>query len=367
LEVGSITLAVSIIYESSILAFVGLSLTFWGALLLIIGTEKYVQQPLLDSTIIPSLVHLNQTLTELKYQGKGVYLPPEYLKDSETSRIFIPKNKNTDLPTPEKIKQQNDKIFLTNPDAMLIIPPGLSLSKLFEKTLGTSFAKVGLEYLQQNLPKLFIENLEIAEDLEIQTNYDETSKKMTKLVSLVKTEYDTIQVKITNSVYKDTCRETRKLSRIHDAIGCPICSAIACALAKATGKPLIIKNTEVTEDGKTIEANFQLLEKIETEIIKTEMRSPAAIGRLLQAPLLSNLASLFLTASGLIILGWIGWLIWYDATVWGKDVALIFFGSRTGEAINLGIGMRVIHYFLIGLALLLSGLLTLLRRKRSRV
>ena len=367
MEVGSITLAVSIIYESSILAFVGLSLTFWGALLLIIGTEKYVQQPLLDSTIIPSLVHLNQTLTELKYQGKGVYLPPEYLKDSETSRIFIPKNKNTDLPTPEKIKQQNDKIFLTNPDAMLIIPPGLSLSKLFEKTLGTSFAKVDLEYLQQNLPKLFIEDLEIAEDLEIQTNYDETSTKMTKRVSVIKTKYDAIQVKITNSVYKDTCRETRKLSRIHDAIGCPICSAIACALAKATGKPLIIENTEVTEDGKTIEANFQLLEKIETEVLKTEVGPPAGMDRLLHAPLLSNLASLFLPASGSIILTWVGWLIWYDATVWGKDLSLIFFGPRTGEAISLGIGMRGIHYFLIGLALLLLGLLTFLGRKRIRM
>jgi len=367
LEVGAITLAVSIIYESSILALVGLSLTFWGALLLIIGTEKYVQQPLLDSTIIPSLAHLNQTLAELRYQGKGVYLPPEYLKDSETSRIFIPKNKNTDLPTPEKIQQQNDKIFLTNPEAMLIIPPGLSLSKLFEKTLGTSFAKVDLEYLQQNLPKLFIEDLEIAEDLEIQTNYDETSTKMTKRVSVIKTKYDAIQVKITNSVYKDTCRETRKLSRIHDAIGCPICSAIACALAKATGKPLIIENTEVTEDGKTIEANFQLLEKIETEVLKTEVGPPAGMDRLLHAPLLSNLASLFLPASGSIILTWVGWLIWYDATVWGKDLSLIFFGPRTGEAISLGIGMRGIHYFLIGLALLLLGLLTFLGRKRIRM
>jgi hypothetical protein len=367
LEVGAITLAVSIIYESSILALVGLSLTFWGALLLIVGTEKYVKQPLLDSTIIPSLVHLNQTLAELRYQGKGVYLPPEYLKDSETSRIFIPKNKNTDLPPPEEIQQQNDKLFLTNPEAMLIIPPGLSLSRLFEKTLGTSFTEVDLEYLQQNLPKLFIQNLEIAEDLEIQANYDQTSTKMTKRVSLIQSKYDTIQVKITNSVYKDTCRETRKLSRIRDAIGCPICSAIACALTKATGKPLIIEKTEVTKDGKTIEANFQLLEKIETEAFKAEVRPHADMGHLLHAFLLSNFAIFSLTVSGLIILAWVGWLIWHDTAMWGKDIPLIFFGSRTGEAISLGIGMRVIHYFLIGFALLLSGLLEFLGRKWSRV
>lgn len=79
--------------------------------------------------------------------------------------------------------------------------------------------------------------------------------------------------------------------------------------------------------------------------------------------LLPNVAGLFLAASGSIILAWVGLLTWYDMTSWGKDIALIFFGSRTGEAISLGIGMKVIYYFLVGLALLLSGLPTFLRRR----
>jgi len=78
---------------------------------------------------------------------------------------------------------------------------------------------------------------------------------------------------------------------------------------------------------------------------------------------LPNVAGLFLAASGSIILAWVGLLTWYDMTSWGKDIALIFFGSRTGEAISLGIGMKVIYYFLVGLALLLSGLPTFLRRR----
>ncbi len=77
----------------------------------------------------------------------------------------------------------------------------------------------------------------------------------------------------------------------------------------------------------------------------------------------ANLPSLFLTALGSTIMIWVGWLVWYDTTTWDKDIALIFFGSRTGEAISLGIGMKVIHYFLISLVPLLSGLLTFLRRR----
>jgi len=68
-----------------------------------------------------------------------------------------------------------------------------------------------------------------------------------------------------------------------------------------------------------------------------------------------ELVGLFLTASGSIILAAVGLLTWYDMAVWGKDITLIFFGSRTSEAISLGIGMRVIHYFLIGLVFLILG------------
>jgi len=81
--------------------------------------------------------------------------------------------------------------------------------------------------------------------------------------------------------------------------------------------------------------------------------------------LLPNLPSLFLIAFGSIILAWVVWLIWYDVTTWGKDIAFIFFGSRTGEAIGLGIGMKVLDYFLVGLALPLSGLFIFLRRRIS--
>jgi len=80
-----------------------------------------------------------------------------------------------------------------------------------------------------------------------------------------------------------------------------------------------------------------------------------------------NLAGLFLTAFGSAILAWVGWLIWHDLSVWGKDIALIFFGSRTGEPISLGIGMKVIYYFLTSLTLLFSGLFTFLRRRSQTI
>jgi hypothetical protein len=50
-------------------------------------------------------------------------------------------------------------------------------------------------------------------------------------------------------------------------------------------------------------------------------------------------------------------------TVWGKDIGAIFFGSRAGEAISLGIGMAVIHYFSIGMLLLAAGVALFLKNR----
>ena len=261
LALGLIALAFSIIYASSILAFIGLGLTFWGALTFYIASEKYVKQALLDYTITPSLTDLNQILTELKYQGKATYLPPKYFKNPETSKIYIPKNVDMSLPTPEEIQQQEDKIFLKKPEAALITPPGFSLSKLFEKTLGTSFTKVNLEHLQQNLPKLFVEDLEIAENIEIQTKPSIAAKKLTDSVSLIHSKNDIIHVKIANSIYTGTCKEAGTLPHIRGAIGCPVCSAIACAIAKATGKPVIIEKEQTSEDGRNIDIEYRILEE----------------------------------------------------------------------------------------------------------
>jgi hypothetical protein len=81
------------------------------------------------------------------------------------------------------------------------------------------------------------------------------------------------------------------------------------------------------------------------------------------ARLLPNIIVLSLVASAALILAWIGWLTWVDMTQWSKDLGSIFFGSRTGEAISLGVGMTVIHYFLISMSLLAAGVVLFLRNR----
>ncbi len=80
---------------------------------------------------------------------------------------------------------------------------------------------------------------------------------------------------------------------------------------------------------------------------------------------LPNLPGLLLTTLGAVTLAWIGQLTLHDMLTWGKDIARIFFSSRTAEPMfpTMGIDMRVIHYFVLGLGLFLSGTLFFLRRR----
>lgn len=242
---GTLSLALSIFYSwdrsmSVILGFIGLGLTFWGVLLLYIRPKKFVRAALLHSTAIPSLTAISKIISDLNYEGKGIYLPPRYLRELKGGTVFIPSRREIVIPPVEEVAEE--KVFLKNPNGMCLTPPGLSLVNLYEDELGRDFAKVDLNYLQMNLPKLFIEDLEIAEDLEINV------------------EGDKIHVKITGSIYTEFCREIRNTSpNICTSLGCPLCSSITSALARTTGKPVIIEKTRQSEDGKTIEAYYQIV------------------------------------------------------------------------------------------------------------
>ena len=66
--------------------------------------------------------------------------------------------------------------------------------------------------------------------------------------------------------------------------------------------------------------------------------------------------SFALIAGSVIFFVQVSWITWYDITVWNKDLGTIFFGSRSGEAMSLGIGITNIHYLLFGIFFLVSGL-----------
>jgi len=236
---GVVALVTSVIYSSTVLAFVGLSLLFWGALVLFVRPTRYVKAIVLDS-ILSSLAPIEQMLTDLNYQGKAIYLPPRYFNSIKGGAMFVPFERKLVIP-PEEVVAKG-KVFLENPKGICLIPPGLGLANLYEEELGKNFVKVDLNYLRSNLPKLLVEDLEIAEDLEISV------------------ESDVICVRIEKPLYIDVPEYAQKVPKSFNIIDHPLSSSIACALARAIGKPIFIEKKGFSNDRKTLEVYYHIME-----------------------------------------------------------------------------------------------------------
>lgn len=257
--VGGLTVLVASVFSSSsTLALIGLGLAFWGVLLLYIRPEGYTRKELLNAVILPPLATLNEMIQELKYRGEALYLPPRYFVNPESTRVYITKQKVATLPTPELIQKYETQLFVKNTEGLLLTPPGAELANIFEKRLGISFTRVDLEYLQRNMPRLFIEDLEIADNLEMEI-LPKTTPTGTPAVSLLRAERYAVQVRITDPICREVCGGSNRHAFICDKIGCPICSSIGCALTKATGAPVMIESVRTLEDGKTVEVIYGIL------------------------------------------------------------------------------------------------------------
>jgi hypothetical protein len=153
--------------------------------------------------------------------------------------VFIPAKDTVTMPTIEEMAKK--QFILKNPKGICISPPGYGLINLFEKELKTGFIQIDLQQLYDTLPTVIVTNLELAKEVEINQ------------------ENDLIHIKTVDSVYMEVYSSEQGFKSVH-SVGCPLTSAVACALAKTTGKLVTIVKDVVSPDLKTIEVWYQILE-----------------------------------------------------------------------------------------------------------
>ena len=244
---GALSLIFAILNNSQILAFIGLGLTFWGALFFFVRPIKYVKSSLLDSTAISSYSTIDRIIKDLKYKGKSYYIPPypkevylpEHLKGLKNMIVFISADSGPGIPSIEEMAKSG--FLLENPKGICVAPPGLGLLTQFEKELRTDITKLDLKELCETLPPIILENFQLAKEIEM------------------KTEKNQVHLKIFDSIYTNLYGREQNLKSVH-FLGCPLISAITCAIAKTTGKIVTIYRDNVSPDGQTIEAWLHFVE-----------------------------------------------------------------------------------------------------------
>jgi hypothetical protein len=200
-----------------------------------------VKKELLYAEIVPALKTLDAIIAELGYGGKGIYISSRTLKEFASPILFIPYDSEIVIPSPEELAK--GKVFHENLKGICITPLGLDLASLLETKMNTSLFSIDLYQLQAKLNKAIVGDLEIAQEFKMEVNGP------------------MIHVRIGQNVFSEICSEVQKLKMIHLNVGDPLSSSIACVLAKALGKPVIVDRIDYSEQAQTIDAFYRVLEE----------------------------------------------------------------------------------------------------------
>jgi hypothetical protein len=241
---GVLALVLSIVTDSQVLAFVGLGLTFWGALFFLVQPSRLVQESLLDATAAASYGTIDRIMGNLKYKGKCWYIPPypkdaylpEHLKGLKEMIVFLSANENSELPSIAEIASK--KFILQNPKGISITAPGAGLLDQLENELKLDPTQTDLQTLCETLPQQILENFQLAKEIEMNP------------------ENDKVNLRITGSIFRPLYTK-EDLKSIYQ-LGCPLISALACALAKTTGKAVTIDILNFDPETDTTQASCNI-------------------------------------------------------------------------------------------------------------
>ena len=238
---GAITIITSTLFVSSFFAIVGFSLIFWGAILLYIIPTKSNLALLVSAAAQAASTSVERILIQKGLVQKGVYLSIDFINSNPgifKKLTSIEKTESTIIFVPEETNPSEDTSYalgVSIKDGAYFIPPGGALCTIFEQQIGKSFSYVSLKEFGATMENVLIKRLKLGESTNFQI------------------DENTVKIEIVKSLFEKTCQETDNQPKTHKQIGCLLSSAIACALAKVVGQPVIIKNetrnlkTRITE------------------------------------------------------------------------------------------------------------------------
>jgi hypothetical protein len=237
LVLGIISFVLAMLANSQILAFIGLGLVFWGALFFLITPLRYVEGSLLGSTAVSLYQSLDRMLRDLALSDHGYYIPPlpgninppNHLKGLTEKVVFVPESNDVEIPSIEEMSK--GRFLLKNPKGILVVPPGAGLLAKIEKGFKTDFYNLGLPALCDFFPSFILEKLGLAEEM--------------KMIF----QGNVVEVKVIGSLYRDLYSSGTNLKSI-SVFGCPIISATACAIARATGQIVTVQNLVAFPNGQ---------------------------------------------------------------------------------------------------------------------
>jgi hypothetical protein len=237
----------SILFNWQVLAFIGLGFFLWGAIFAVAKPGKYVEGSLLDSTANTIYSTLDRMINELQFNGRGYYIPsypknaylPEYYKNLKDSIVFIADESFTGLPAIEEVA--SGKFISAKDKGIFITSPGSGVLNQIERQLNIDFTTLPLVELCNILPRCMTESNNLAREMNLQI-IDES----------------TVQLNASGILY-ESLYVPESMPKSVGLLGCPVISAVACALAKSSGKAVLIREQKIWPNGLGVEVTFNFV------------------------------------------------------------------------------------------------------------
>jgi hypothetical protein len=245
LVVGIIVLAYSMLFSVEIAAFVGLGLTFWGVIFSLARNGKYVESGLLDGEAKSAYSTYDKMIRDLKFNGQAFYIPaypqdvqlPEYLKSLREPVVFI-SERFDGRPSADELAA--GKFLSEKAPGVFITSPGSGIMAQMEKRLGSDFTKIEIHELIGLLPRCLTETFNLAKSVDM---------------SFIE---GAVSFRATGILYQSLYRADPPLKSV-SVLGCPVVSAVASTLAKASGKTVIIKEQALSSSNCGVNATFNFV------------------------------------------------------------------------------------------------------------
>ncbi len=225
------------------MAFVGLGLTFWGAVLSLTRNGRYVETRLLDGAAHSTYATIDRVLNQQGGANHAYYLPaypgnvsmPEYMKNLKDPTVYIAEGYDG---KPSLDDLSEGRFFSSKKSGgFYICSPGSGILDAVERILKVDLTKVSPSDLCDVLPKCLTETLNLAKDAQLTLNAQGAHFKATGM------PYD--------SLYVDS--KPRSVS----VLGCPVVGAVASALAKSSGKIVLVgEQMTFAQNTVSVQLNF---------------------------------------------------------------------------------------------------------------
>ena len=225
--IGAVCLTISYLSSSTILTFIGLGLTLWGLLLLYISQPRSIPRKVFDVLSFSMLRSIDAIADELFQAETVVHFYHANRNGLAQGYIYFARRPNGAVQNYVELNSQ--EISQNESNGTFILSPSQGLLDLFEKELNVNLAGTDFPFLQRALPDILVEELKLVDYFLIEANDD------------------TFVIRFSGEPSTHLCRLINEKSKIGYRIGCPVCSVLALALSKSTGRPIRIKQT-ITED-----------------------------------------------------------------------------------------------------------------------